>query len=270
MIERHFHDLIVDGKSLADFGVHVSGTGVFNSPERDYEVVEVPGRSGDLLFSKNRYKNYELTYPAFVLYHFREKIAELRAFLLSRKGYVRIEDTYHPDEFRLGYFQGPLEFDPILLTGSEFEIKFNVKPQRFLKYGETVQTFAPPAVDLTRTFTINNPTYFESKPLIKIYRTTTSLDPSTSTDIVHKLEIGNCGLNIMETGTTNIIIDSELMDVHDETNLNLNNRVQRVQMVADLEDPFLEISPGLVNCKVTNFNSSTVSKIEITPRWYTL
>lgn len=264
MIERHFHDLIVDGKSLADFGVHVSGTGVFNSPERDYEVVEVPGRSGDLLFSKNRYKNYELTYPAFVLYHFREKIAELRAFLLSRKGYVRIEDTYHPDEFRLGYFQGPLEFDPILLTGSEFEIKFNVKPQRFLKYGETVQTFESTSLNLTQIFQIVNPTYFSSKPIIKIYRTVTSLSPTDSTDETQTFSVGNHIVSIMETGTDHVIIDSETQDAHSDTNQNLNSRI-----ILD-RGTFPELDPGTNAMMITNFKGSTVSKIEITPRWYTL
>ena len=43
---RPLNHVIVDGKSLSDFGVYVSGDGTFNAPERDYAVTEVPGRSG--------------------------------------------------------------------------------------------------------------------------------------------------------------------------------------------------------------------------------
>lgn len=262
MIERHFHDLIVDGKSLADFGVHISGTGVFDSPEKDYEVVEVPGRSGDLLFSKNRYKNYELTYPAFILYHFREQVAELRAFLLSRKGYVRIEDTYYPDEFRLGYFQGPLEFDPIMLTGSEFEIKFMVKPQRYLKIGEKEIFFDNTSTDLTQNFRVTNPTYFTSKPLIKIHRVM-----SGSTDqIVHVLYVNSVSLTIKGGDSNYVIIDSETQDIYDENHGNWNGKVVLDNKV------FPEFEPGNNMVRIHDELPSTGNtyQILITPRWYTL
>ena len=183
MVERHFHDIFFNGKSLADFGVHVSGDGVFNSPEKDFETVEVPGRNGDLHIFNERFKNVDLTYKAFIVgdnypsnygdsfyddarsdkaIDFRARMRSLRAWLMYPNGYVRLEDTYHPDEYRKALFKGPLETEAVYLQAGEFDLTFNCMPQRFLKSGEFSSVY-------TSNTTLFNPTLFESKPFVRVY-----------------------------------------------------------------------------------------------------
>ena len=161
-----FKYLKFDNVNLKSLGVYISGDGVYDSPERDTEAVEIPGRNGDLILDNGRFKNITVTYPAGVFgssqTEFSEKISAVRNLLASRIGYKRIEDEYHPDEFRLGEYVGGLEVDPKKRNeAGEFNIEFNCKPQRFLKSGEVAQT-------VTNNGTITNPTYFESAPLLEV------------------------------------------------------------------------------------------------------
>lgn len=158
---------IFDGVDSSDYDVLVSGEGVFNSPERDVEVIEVPGRNGAFILDKGRFKNIEVTYPIknheASLEDYRSKLAGLRNALGSKVGYKRLEDTFHPDEYRMAQFSGPMSVDPIKYNYATdaIDITFNCKPQRYLKSGETEQT-------VTSGGTITNPTLFESQPLLNV------------------------------------------------------------------------------------------------------
>ena len=156
--------LTFDGKSSKDYGVYISGLNTFNAPERDVTTVSVAGRNGELTIDKGRYKNIEVTYPAFIHLHFDNNIEGLRNYLLSQRGYKRLEDTYHPDEFRLARYKEGFEAEVVdWLEAGEFELKFDCYPQRFLKSGEQEITF-------TEAGSIYNEGQ-ESKPLIRAYGT---------------------------------------------------------------------------------------------------
>ena len=102
--------LIYDGKSSKDFGLYISGSGTFNAPQRDVELVEVPGRNGTLTIDKQRFQNIIIEYPAFIREKFRTYTDAAREWLLAVPGYRRLEDSYHPDEYRMARFTGPLDF----------------------------------------------------------------------------------------------------------------------------------------------------------------
>ena len=155
--------LTFNGRDSKDFGVYISGSGTFDAPKRDTEAVAVPGRNGVLLFDNGRYENLTITYPAFISQDFAENFDAFKAFMLSQSGYHRLEDTYHPDEYRLASYEGPLapEVGAINRYG-HFDIVFNCKPQRYLKSGET-------AVTVARDATITNPTLFDASPLLEVY-----------------------------------------------------------------------------------------------------
>lgn len=151
-----------------DFGVYISGSGTYNAPVKAYSAISVPGRNGDLLIDEKRYENIEVTYPAFIYRDFKANLAKLRSALLAMDGYARLEDTYHTDEFRLGYFQGGIEVDALPTNDAgKFNITFNCKPQRFLTGGEVVHEY-------TEDASINNLTLFASKPLIRVIFDTAS------------------------------------------------------------------------------------------------
>lgn len=277
MVERHFHDIFFNGKSLADFGVHCSGDGVFNSPEKDYETVEVPGRNGDLHIFNERFKNIDVTYKAFIVgddyptnygkdmyddarsakgIDFRARMRSMRAWLLYPTTYCRLEDTYHPDEFRLALFKGPVETEAKFLQAGEFDLTFNCKPQRFLKIGEFNTTYTD------ASFTIFNPTLFDAAPLLRVKGSTWSEDGYvTVNDVTIKILKGyeiydEKGEKIPEP---TIGIDSEIQDAYWYG--------QNCNKFITLENgKFFTLKPG----ENTISFSGAVTSVEITPRWWTI
>lgn len=135
------HTLTYNGTKSSDLGVFVSGSGSFDAAEFDVDKYEIPGRNGDLILSNNRYKNIEITYPAFLPKAFMDKVQNVRNWLRSSKVYARLEDTYDMDHYRLGIPTGVQSFSPENRNdGANFEMTFDCKPQRFLKVGETPET----------------------------------------------------------------------------------------------------------------------------------
>ena len=140
-----------DGIDSRDYGVYISGDAVFDSPERDVEMIEIPGRNGSFALDKGRFGNITVSYPAGIFGEdeasFREGIRALRNALASRKGYCRLEDDYNPNEYRMAVYKKGLEVDPALLKAGEFTIEFDCQPQRFLKSGENPRTIGGSVVN---------------------------------------------------------------------------------------------------------------------------
>lgn len=160
-----YKQLYFDSESSGSYGLYITGAAVFNAPERDAEFVTIPGRNGAFLLDHNRFENIEITYPAGCFGNtegdFADNIAAIRNWLCSKRGYVRLEDDYNPNEYRLAVYKSGLEVSPALLRAGEFDITFECMPQRFLKSGETPQTMG--GVD-----TITNPTEFPSRPMLEV------------------------------------------------------------------------------------------------------
>ena len=55
-----------NGISSADFGLHIESKNIFSAPEYDISFQSIPGRSGDLIVSNNRFANVKVTYTVFV------------------------------------------------------------------------------------------------------------------------------------------------------------------------------------------------------------
>lgn len=146
------------------YDVFISGDAVFNSPSRDVEMIEIPGRNGSYALDKGRFSNIEVSYPAGIgtqnEAEFRRKIESLRNALSSKVGYQRLEDDYNGEEYRLAVYKSGLDVNPKMLRAGEFDIVFDCKPQRFLKIGEIETPVSSGGI-------ITNPTLFESHPLLK-------------------------------------------------------------------------------------------------------
>ena len=142
-----FNTLTFDEENSLDYGVYITGEAVYNAPKRVVEMIDIPGKDGQLALDQGRFENIEVSYPAGCfsdnMEDFAKKVATFRNMLLSRYSYKRIEDDYNTDEFRLGLYRSGLEVDAVRYnTAGEFDIVFDCKPQRFLKSGEEVQTFS--------------------------------------------------------------------------------------------------------------------------------
>ncbi len=160
-----YKGFVFDGIDSKQYGVYITGQGVFDAPVRDVEMIEIPGRNGSYALDKGRFNNIEVTFPAGMFGNtdgeFMQGICDLRNALASRKGYCRLTDEYNPNEYRMAVYKSGLEVSPAQLKAGQFDITFDCKPQRFLTSGETEQT-------VTSGATITNPTLFESHPLLLV------------------------------------------------------------------------------------------------------
>lgn len=228
------------GEEFSSFyGLYISGSGTFDSPERDVTIISIPGRNGDLVLDNGRFKNVSLQYPAFVRTGFKEKAAGLRAWLLQSSGYRRLEDTYHPDEFRMARYSGSITFDMRALnTAGECTLTFHCKPQRFLKKGESVREF-------TAGGNMKNPTRFPAFPQLRIYGN-------------GRLTVGGVRIEVSGNADNYIDIDCEAEDAcRGYTNMNSNLTL--------LDNRFPALPSGETQIEFTG-----ITKVEIKPRWWTV
>lgn len=155
-----------DGESSADYGVYLTGDGVFNAPERSVEMVEIPGRNGNFALDKGRFENISVTYRVGMFdddeENFADKVSAFRNWLCSKVGYVRLSDDYNPNEYRMAVYMSGVELEHDFLIAGEAEITFDCKPQRWLTSGEK-------AVSVADGGTLDNPTLFPSSPLLAVY-----------------------------------------------------------------------------------------------------
>ena len=136
------------------------------------------------------------------------------------------------------------------LTNIEFHagratLTFEAKPQRFLKIGEKVQSF-------TAAGTLLNPTQFDALPLIKIN--------------INSGATGNLSLNdyevaiAAETASNRVIyLDSDLQDAY-------NGTANKNSLITLSSGNFPRLSPGKNQISF----SGGITKVEVTPRWWTL
>lgn len=232
--------LTIGGVDSRTYGVYISGSGVFNSPSRALELVNIPGRNGAIILdSYARFDNIEVRYPAFIYSNFDSTLAAFRAILARSGNYRKIVDSYHPDEYRMGVYIGGLEVTPTKrLNAGSFDIVFNCKPQRFLASGDTVQTF-------TADGTINNPTQFSAGPLLRVYGA------------------GTIGIG---AGTITISQADVYTDIDCDLCLAYKGSINKNSFVSFPVYGGPVFGPG--NNGVTL--GTGITKIEITPRWWTI
>ena len=232
--------IIFNGQSLRDFGVYISGLNTYNAPSRDVDSVKVPGRNGTLTMDNGRYNNINVTYPAFICNNYDARVEALRNFLLSQSGYKRLEDTYHPEEFRLARWAGEFTADTLdALIAGKFDLTFDCYPQRFLKEGER-------QIELTANGSVNNIYSQTALPLIRAYGT------------------GSFSLNgisvTISSALTYTDIDCELQECYKDS-LSTN----RNAYVTLTNGEFPKLSPG-----ANAATMSGISKLIITPRFWIL
>lgn len=228
-----------DKRSSTDFGIWISGWKTFDAPERDIDTINIPGRSGSLTIDNKRFHNIQLEYESVIREDFTPNIDGLRAFLLSKPGYRRLEDSFHPGEYRRARYLGGMEIQPsqMYLQG-HFTITFDCDPRRFLKLGEQEKEY-------TASGTINNPTFYESKPLLRVYGT-------------GQLGIGGETITINSTdGYTDI--DCEQQNAFYGA-VNCNGRIT----LSSRDFPVLPAGKSSINL------GSGITKVIVTPRWYTI
>lgn len=225
-----------DKQSSEDLGVYVESYPKRSIPKRKYETVSVPGRNGDILFSQDAFENETREYDIYIsakdvkLHNVAHRVAQW----LNRPGYLRLEDTYEPDYYRMAYYTGGADIENYLDEFGRATISFSCLPQRFLKSGEYV-------MNITKNQYLINPSPYPAKPLIKV----TGSGSGT-------LTIGEKTVNFVGLDSF-LFVDSDLQDVYKNA-VNQNSK-----MTGDF--PVLEGKSQITW-------TGGITAVQITPRWY--
>lgn len=138
--------------STEDFGLVIQTPPVYSYPERDVTNTHVPGRNGDVVIDNKSYKNVERSYTIGMKFgrgssYYLNFEAILDWLHSARGSYVRLEDSYDNDVYRLACFQSGGNFENYFNQAGAAQIKFNCKPQRYLKIGETKTIYTTPIIN---------------------------------------------------------------------------------------------------------------------------
>lgn len=230
-----------NGARSIDKGLTIEYCPSVGTGQRVVEKISVPGRSGDLVIDTGAYGNYIQPYEIW----FKDKLRgttraarDIAQWLLSGIGYMRLEDTYDPEVFRLAMFTGPFDVENWMLTHGRATLEFDCQPQRWLKTGQL-----PVAVQSGQSL-IN--TWQPAKPLIQV----TGTGDGT-------LVVGGSTISISDM-TGAITLDSETEDAYSGTE-NLNNNVQ-------VNGGY----PILQNGETAVSFSGGITAVQMTPRWWSL
>lgn len=231
-----------NGNSSDEVGIVVETPPNYEIPERNYEIISVPGRNGDIVIDLNSYKNVVREYNIAIGEEdgdFSVLSSKIANWLYSGHGYLRLEDSYLPEYYMMAAVIAPNNIINILQQAGRATVQFNRKPQRFLKSGDR-------SIIVTKQTTLFNPTQFDSKPIIIVN--------GAGSGVVN---IGGYSVKI-ENLEDEITIDCELEESYKGTN-NQNKKVT-------LSNGYPLLVP---RDNIVNF-SGGITKVTIIPRWWTI
>lgn len=204
--------IVYGGESSSDYGMVVAEAPAYERPKRKQTIYNVPGRNGSILFQQDAWEDVNRSYKVWLAESnstnlpLAKRVDRAESWLNSQKGYVRLEDNFEPDVFRLAYYSGGDGFSNNMTQYGEATINFTCRPERFLKSADSpiAINMDPYGSDFV-TLTYNNPTNFVSKPLFNF--TIASSSVSFRMAGIPDLVIGP-GIS------GNIVIDCDTMGVY--------------------------------------------------------
>ena len=231
---------VFGGIDSRNYGIAAFNMQTEDSAAREQTKYSVPGRDGDLISTQTRLKNRSHEYAAIIYQNFATNIKAFRDAIMSKRGYHRLTDSFHTDEFYLARYVGPVELQRMNGSGmGKVLVEFDRKPQRYLVSGDT-------GAEVADGGKVTNPTLQPARPLIRVYGYGT-------------LEVGSDTITIAQHSHTYIDIDSDIMDCFSGT-ANCNSLVS----FQSHEFPVLPAGD-------TTFDySGNITKVEVTPRWWRL
>lgn len=249
-------EMIFNGVSTSELGVVIQTPPTYEFPEKDYDVVHIPGRSGDILIEKGSYQNTRRTYYlALSLMNQENKdfifnASKIVSWLNSAKGYARLEDSYEPLYFRSALFRNSGNLTNLFDKATAIAVSFECKPQRYLKTGE-IEIF----IDTVGSWIlIENPTdqiatpeitFNGDNPIFNFVSGEDPDNPDSATTVTCETSVEG-------------IIDSELQEVYNDNGY-LNSSIE-------VSNGLPRLYPGKNWIKL----NTAASTISIKPRWWIL
>ena len=233
--------VIYNGRNLYDFGVLVDESEIHISPSKDYELTEIPGLNGSLIFDNSRLRNITIPINCIIRKNFNLNYRALINYLISSEGYNKLELSEDPNHYRLGAFLESVEPETWERNKSgQFTLEFECKPERYLTDGSEWHVYASGS-------RIPNITRFNAKPIIRFYGNGT-------------VTIGNKSVTVSGRNSSYFIdIDCELL-------LCYNGSTNMGQYVT-VPNGYPMIAPN--GSVITYTTDSTVANpCRVMPRWW--
>lgn len=231
------HNFSYNGMLSEDYSAYVFGGGTYSTPEKNIESVEVAGRNGAIRFDYGNWHNVNIDYQVIIMKNFTENFLRMKADFMSLNSgrYYRLEDTFHPEFYRLGVLRSITK--PKMSNDYDsgvFTVSFECKPQMFFQFE------SPVAVSTTGS--ILNNTGYDAFPLIEITGSSGSFQIGSNTVTV-------------ASHTGKILYDTEINEAYGTAGENMNQYISLASGVPVLHQG----SNGITATDVT---------LLITPRMY--
>lgn len=233
---------IFNGHWSTEFKIGIEQCRSYPTAARSVERQTIPGRAGELLRETGTYSNVTQSYEIY----FNGKAggmtaaaAKITQWLMSARGYRRLEDSYEPDCYRMANFAGSLDIENWMNLYGRVVLQFDCMPQRWLKSGEVPIAITAQGQSLPNQWQ-------PAMPLIQLTGTGSG-----------ELSVGSSTISI--TGIDgSLTIDSEMQNAYNGT-INKNNTIT-------VSGGFPVLPTG--NTPITW--SGGITGVKITPRWWRL
>ena len=243
------HTFEFNNKKLSDIGAVLMENPHYTPSVKELDFTSVPGKSGDIITDKNRFKNSSISYkvssmPLFCSYTEQEFVYVLSEWLLTSYDYKILRDTYNPGYFRKAIctdIANPtVEANKMVWT----TVTFNCDPFLYSNTGLKKNTYNFNGG--TQTENLFNPEGWASEPIIEI---------TPNQPLMVSLSINGVTVGIEQIDKT-IIIDVPNYNVYDTNGKPCNDVVQAFKLPTLL--------PGKNKLITSGTNSGL---IKITPNW---
>lgn len=250
--------ITLNGVSSDSIGIKVSTYPDYEYPDKNVEVINIPGRNGEVLYDLGTYKNVDISYEVSI-YDVDSTtglgyggMAKLIAWLHPKSGYFKISDSYMPGYYHLGYCKNSGQVASILGQAGKATIKFNCRPERYLTDGDTYSDEFGTNASEYFTHPLNTASLiypYEAKPLIKVNN---SGDGGTVEFINNAL-----GKHSVVTLPGSSVFDCETCDA-------LRNNGYSGNGATAISGDFPALWPGETQIKANNV------RIQVMPKWWIL
>ena len=226
----------LDGVDAASKKIVLQKEIEFEAAEPVTESFNIPGKDGAIVYYDGSYSNVQGLATCYAIGgEVTTLMTDINSWLLSAKGYRRLETLHEPLFYRLARVVHGAKLEPRMNLLNPFEIEFDCKPYKFYIEGEK-------DITLSASGTISGPTDFPSLPLITV------AGSGSGTVTVN-------GSTLTLTDTNGVVLDCELKKAYKGTT-NMNSTVSGSY-------------PVLGRSNTVSFTGG-VTGLTIKPRWRTI
>jgi len=228
------------GKSSKEMHLRVLNDISFSSPSRDVNMIQVPGRDGDLIMDNGRFESVIRSIPCRLApppgTDVEQLINEINNWLIDNGGFHEFKWNHDPEFKYLARVEGDVVSQRMLSRFGKSTIDFRLHPIKYL------ETSLEESIGVTNGTVVVNPFAIDAKPIIRIV----GHIPGREEDEDTIINIGGRPLRLRGI-TDGCIINSETQTI---TSLD-----GRVTLFSQMRSPFPVLKPG--NNQVT-FSASGI------------